>query len=346
MAVGKISNHRMYAMKHGVSEGNISRWLTQHVEIFKLAAHVESAKLMGVKNRALVGNRKKQSRLLIGGPGVQFVEDAVNKGIMDRRRRFLNLPVVEQLAKKALREWVEAHGDVVCGGRVFQASKTWCRHFLFRKGLVSRRRSRKRPTQPAENAKALQKFLHLLRSVLKAGHIAAPLVEGEAEEATEVVLSVRKSKRRQLQRLWLTDAVPERVYTSEWGRFELQYRFNADSVPVTLEHLPRRTWVDHNDRLAQVPGLASEEKRFCTMHLCMHPMPSTKRQQPSPALIFRGQGHTATMIAERESYHPNVKVFWQENAWLTTAVCEQWADEVAHINFKICHLTMETVLNS
>ena len=101
----------------------------------KLAAHVESAKLMGVKNRALAGNRKKQSRLLIGGLGVQFVEDAVNKGIMHRRRRFLNLPVVEQLAKKALREWVEAHGDVVCGGRVFQASKTWCRHFFVEEGL-------------------------------------------------------------------------------------------------------------------------------------------------------------------------------------------------------------------
>jgi hypothetical protein len=60
---------------------------------------------------------------------------------------------------------------------------------------------------------------------------------------------------------------------------------------------------------AYAAGLASEEKRFCTMHLCMHPMPSSKRQQPSPALIFRGQGHTATMIAERGSYHPNVKVF-------------------------------------
>ncbi len=116
------------------------------------------------------------------------------------------------------------------------------------------------------------------------------------------------------------------VRDDEWGRFPLKYRFNVDSVPVTLEHLPRRSFFPGEDRTSQVMGAPSEDKRFCTMHVCVHGAPAATMPQPKVAVIFRGKGMRAQ--AESAQYHEDVAVFWQEKAWLNETICCEWHDRV------------------
>ena len=42
------------------------------------------------------------------------------------------------------------------------------------------------------------------------------------------------------------------------------------------------------------------------------------------AIIFRGQGKWLTEL-EKKSWHPDIDVYFQKNAWADTAFCAKWA---------------------
>ena len=106
----------------------------------------------------------------------------------------------------------------------------------------------------------------------------------------------------------------------KWGRFPPHTRCNCDQVPLpfvvdmkgTYETKGATTvWVNQN-----APG---SDKRFCTLHVIFRATGGETLPQPSPVIVFRGQGKKITQV-EKNSWDPRVKVMWQEKAWVDRVV--------------------------
>jgi len=90
----------------------------------------------------------------------------------------------------------------------------------------------------------------------------------------------------------------------ECGRFLLSERYNVDSIPFNFDHNPKASFVDHKDELTQVSGTCGGDKRFGTIHLCVHADPD----KPQPDKRF-GTIHTT----EHEQHtHNTFAKFWHE----------------------------------
>ena len=107
-------------------------------------------------------------------------------------------------------------------------------------------------------------------------------------------------------------------YDQKWGRFLPKQRFNVDQCPLPFVITTKRTYelVQKGDRFYKVwisqPG-SGLEKRQCTLQVCFHPT----GKQPKLAIIFRGKGKRITK-EEKEAWHKEVDVYFQENAWADT----------------------------
>ena len=64
------------------------------------------------------------------------------------------------------------------------------------------------------------------------------------------------------------------------------------------------------------------EKRQCTLQICFRP----EGQQPRVGIIFRGLGKRFSDV-EKSSWHPQVDVFSQQNAWADTEFCVKWVEK-------------------
>ena len=48
-------------------------------------------------------------------------------------------------------------------------------------------------------------------------------------------------------------------------------------------------------------------------------------KHPKLAIVFRGKGNVKPH--ERQACHPNVDVYFQQNAWVDTETCMEWTEK-------------------
>ena len=85
------------------------------------------------------------------------------------------------------------------------------------------------------------------------------------------------------------------------------YHLTEDGVDQHKE----KVWISQ-------PG-SGLDKRQCSLQVCVRP----KGTQPRLGIIFRGKGLRIS-DAERNSYHKDVNVYFQENAWADTKFSVKW----------------------
>ena len=76
---------------------------------------------------------------------------------------------------------------------------------------------------------------------------------------------------------------------------------------------------EHNTWISQ-PG-SGLDKRQCTLQV----MVRGDGRQPPLTITFRGKGKRIRED-ERLAWHPNVNVYFQENAWVDTKTCMDWTN--------------------
>ena len=118
-------------------------------------------------------------------------------------------------------------------------------------------------------------------------------------------------------------------YDEKWGRYQPKQRLNVDQSPLPFVVGTTRTY-DHVDKdvnqhdhkvwISQ-PG-SGLDKRQCTLQVCFRP----SGEQPRLGVIFRGTGKRISQD-EKEAYHPDVDVYYQENAWADTKVSVEWVQK-------------------
>ena len=114
-------------------------------------------------------------------------------------------------------------------------------------------------------------------------------------------------------------------YDDKWGRFTPEQRFNVDQSPLPFVNTTKRTYelVKKGDKYHKVwiaqPG-SGLEKRQCTLQICVR----AAGEQPRLAIIFRGKGMRIS-DDEKASWHKDVDVYFQPNAWADTEFSKKWA---------------------
>ena len=86
----------------------------------------------------------------------------------------------------------------------------------------------------------------------------------------------------------------------EFGEYAMNERYNADSVPFSLDGQSKRAFVPQDEEVVQISELANAEKRFGTFHVFCH-----GGRGPQPENIFmlcRGKG--TVWEQEHLSCHP------------------------------------------
>lgn len=115
-------------------------------------------------------------------------------------------------------------------------------------------------------------------------------------------------------------------YDKKWGRFTPRQRLNVDQSPLPFAVTTKRTYEyigegeeqrNHKVWISQ-PG-SGLDKRQCTLQVCFRPTGG----QPKIGIIFRGTGKRIS-ADEKEAYHPDVDICFQENAWADTNVSVEW----------------------
>ena len=116
-------------------------------------------------------------------------------------------------------------------------------------------------------------------------------------------------------------------YNSKWGRYAPEQRFNVDQSPCPFVINTKKTYEmlekkNPNNREHKVwisqPG-SGLDKRQCTLQICFRPT----GKQPRVAIIFNGKGKRKSED-EKNAWHPDVDVYFQENAWANTAFSVEW----------------------
>ena len=116
-------------------------------------------------------------------------------------------------------------------------------------------------------------------------------------------------------------------YNSKWGRYAPEQRFNVDQSPCPFVINTKKTYEmlekkNPNNREHKVwisqPG-SGLDNRQCTLQICFRPT----GKQPRVAIIFNGKGKRISED-EKNAWHPDVDVYFQENAWADTAFSVEW----------------------
>lgn len=106
-------------------------------------------------------------------------------------------------------------------------------------------------------------------------------------------------------------------------------RLNVDQSPLPFTVTTKRTY-EHIDEGVQQrnhkvwisqPG-SGLDKRQCTLQVCFRPT----EDQPKLGIIFRGTGKRISED-ERKAYHPDIDIYFQENAWADTKVSVEWVEK-------------------
>lgn len=118
-------------------------------------------------------------------------------------------------------------------------------------------------------------------------------------------------------------------YDEKWGRFIPRQRLNVDQSPLPFAVTTKRTYEhmekggqQHNHKVwISQPG-SGLDKRQCTLQVCFRPT----GDQPKLGIIFRGTGKRISED-EKKAYHPDIDVYFQENAWADTKVSVEWVEK-------------------
>ncbi len=119
---------------------------------------------------------------------------------------------------------------------------------------------------------------------------------------------------------------------SDLGYYQPCQRLNSDQVHFNLDNQPRKAYVPYETKdMVQISGPQDGNKRFGTLQLCLHPGPG---KQPNAAMIFKGGG--TVYEAEKDAYHPDVDVYFQEKAWFDKVVAEKWVKKTLAASKTAC----------
>ena len=128
----------------------------------------------------------------------------------------------------------------------------------------------------------------------------------------------------------ITDDNLSHQFTSKWGRFPPHLRYNMDQVPLPFVVSQDPTYTAHTDSDVHIHGGGKGEglrKRQFTMHIYMNAGEGEKRDG-YVELICRGKviDGSRFSLAEREAWDPDVKLYFQKNAWMDRPVMERSAE--------------------
>ena len=126
----------------------------------------------------------------------------------------------------------------------------------------------------------------------------------------------------------VSSGTSQQSYDSKWGYFLPHQRINVDQSPLPFAVNMKRTYhrfeEGANPRQEKVwisqPG-SGLDKRQCTLQVCFSPV----GPQPKLGIIFRGKGKLSQ--EEKDSWHPMVDIFFQDNAWADTNSSLSWAEK-------------------
>ena len=167
---------------------------------------------------------------------------------------------------------------------------------------------------------------HVIVTFIKRNHLKLRRVQRRKKKPKEAYReSLMKWHSTLRERLVKTSKGAD--YDPVYGAFKPSQRFNVDQSPLpfaidtkkTYERIEPKNKENRNKNVwvsQPAPGL---EKRQCTLQICFRP----DGQQPKIAIIFRGQGKRLSAV-EKESWHPDVDVYFQKNAWADTEFCVNW----------------------
>lgn len=121
-----------------------------------------------------------------------------------------------------------------------------------------------------------------------------------------------------------------RIRTGKDNRYDDKWRKfipNVDQSPLPFAVYSETTYELSDDQhqhqnkvwISQPGGRL--EKRPCALQVCFRP----NGDQPRLGIIFRG---TSKRISndKKAAYQPDVKAFFQENAWADSTICVEWAE--------------------
>ena len=125
-------------------------------------------------------------------------------------------------------------------------------------------------------------------------------------------------------------------YDDEWGRYKPRQRLNVDQCPLPFLVGTKRTYEliekdinqhDHEVWISQ-PG-SGLAKRQCTIQICLGPT----GEQPRLGVIFRGTGKGVNND-KKAVHHPDIYVYYQENAWADTKMSVEWVQKTLSSSVK------------
>ena len=137
---------------------------------------------------------------------------------------------------------------------------------------------------------------------------------------------LRKRKYRKKHQTWtkyVNVAKRQKCFSSDFGYYQLSQRLNVDSIPFNLDNQARKAFVPYETKdMVQISGPQDGHKRFGTIHMLVHP---GSKKQAKLAMFFKGQGNVYKF--EKDAYHPDVDVYFQQKAWLDRKVAADWVEK-------------------
>ena len=178
-------------------------------------------------------------------------------------------------------------------------------------------------TKMGQSSLVVQTAKEQLQEQVCRGALASyPALPQEVSQAAETVGASQGGVFPEDRPLEIAAARPAGETRQEkYGQLQLSERSNVDQVPLPFVNGQADTWEKTGEkRVAIAQPFASLEKRQCTMQVIFGP--GSKRMRIS--VIFRGIGKRISPV-EKDAYHKNVDVFFQENAWADQKFCMEWA---------------------
>ena len=108
-------------------------------------------------------------------------------------------------------------------------------------------------------------------------------------------------------------------YDKKWDRFCPECRPNVDQSPCSVLFDSNRIYHQFTEEsLISAPG-EGLDKRQCSLQIRFSP----EGKQPQLGIVFCGAGKCISED-ERSSWHKDVHMCFQENAWIDTKVAVDW----------------------
>lgn len=266
--------------------------------------------LNAVMNEGLKKNSKKKRMRKRTKSPFHEVETELYKRFVERRKN----------SQKVSARWIRVNGvkifndmkqqDPEKWGEVrFKGSYGWMRRFIKRKNIKFRKRKCGKEKTAQECVTEFEAFLHKLRF-----QFLKPREEDE-----------------------------DAVKTSIWGRFPPECRYNMDQVPLPFVNGQDDTFTteDDNDVNIKCPRESLRKRQF-TMHLVFNAGSGDKAQGWCD-LVCKGTGKRINS-AEKELWDEDVKIFWQDKAWVDKHVMRELARRFVKHKLKVHGATTWVIL--